>query len=118
MKMGESGFYVGGLITEAELCELKNQGVKSHLYLCPDTGADIGILPAGFETCKQVSVWPLKNLAHVPFAMDDFAFTVSAASSSSSVTVHVYFVFCYIFRVNLIINSTRDPAIACSSLQQ
>ena len=120
MKIGETGFYVAGLVTEADLCELRNQGVKSHLYLCPDAGADVGILPSGFETCKQVSVWPLENLAHEPFSMDDFAFTVSALQVllfSSVIILVIYIAFCYIFRVNLIIDSPRGLVLACSSLQ-
>jgi len=80
MKMGETGFYIGGLIIEAELCELKNQGVRSHLYICPDTPTDIGVNPNGFETCIQLGVWNPENLAHVPFAMDDVAFSVSVPS--------------------------------------
>jgi len=77
MRMGETGFYIAGLIGEAELCELKNQGVQSHLYLCPDTATDTGVTPNGFATCKQIGVFASENMAHVPFAMDDFAFSVS-----------------------------------------
>jgi hypothetical protein len=96
MKIGETGFYVAGVVTEADLCELRNQGVKSHLYLCPDAGADVGILPSGFETCKQVSVWPLENLAHEPFAMDDLAFTVSASCKWQLFSLYIYCILLYI----------------------
>jgi hypothetical protein len=118
MKIGETGFYVSGPVTEADLCELRNQGIKSHLYLCPDSGGDVGILPSGFETCKQVSVWPLEHMAHEAFSMDDFAFSVSASVKLLLILLLLLslIAFCYIIRVNLINNSHRGLMFACSSL--